>query len=243
MYHVFARGTGRRVIFEDDADREEFVRRLGMLLQQARGDLHAWCLMGNHYHIVASMQIEQLSMFMKRLNGGYARFFNERHGRTGHLFEARYGSEPITSDAQLLLAVRYVHRNPVEAGLSATCDYPWSSYREYLGTPRFTETSFVLGMYDGETDFAKFHEQKGGEAFLDVSDQRSVARAVTQDEVLARAKSVLGENAFEALPGLPKSERDEHLRRLSQAGLSIRQMELATGVSRGIIQRAVSAHR
>ena len=240
LYHVFARGTGRRIIFEDGVDRAEFVRRLEVLLQQTPGRLHAWCLMGNHFHLVANMRLEHLAKFMERLNGGYARYFNARHGRTGHLFEGRFGSEPIVSDSQLLAAVRYVHRNPIGPGLSKTCDYQWSSYREYIGMPRFTETGRVLEMSGGLTAFVGFHGRDGDDRFLDVSERRAERRRLTQDEALMRARGILGDLTFEALPGLPKDERDKCLWTLSRAGLSIRQMELVTGVGRGAIQRAIA---
>ena len=241
MYHVFARGTGYRVIFEDDSDRCEFCRRLGMLIQNVPGSLIAWCLMGNHFHLIVNMRIDVLSRFMKRLNGGYARCFNERHGRVGHLFEGRFGSEAISSDSQLLAAVRYVHRNPIAPGLSKTCDYQWSSYGEYTGVPCIVQPGLILGMCGGVDSFIEFHAYDGKDRFLDTPDGAcAIRRRLSQDEAIAYAKSIIGEERFENLPGFPRGERDKYLQELSQAGLSIRQIELVTGVSRGVVHRAVS---
>ena len=232
IYHVFGRGTGCRVIFEDDDDRQEFCRRMSVLLGETRGEIFAWCLMGNHFHLIAHMPIEELARFMKRLNGGYARFFNERHGRVGHLFEGRFGSEPLKSDSQLLCAVRYVHRNPIKPGLSETCDY------------RIASTDGVLEIMGGIDQFVSFHDLDNCDAFLDVRDGAAPRRRrMTHDEAVALSKSLLGDEQFEGLPGLPKPQRDDCLRRLSDAGLPIRQIALVSGVGRGVVQRAVRGIR
>ena len=242
LYHVFARGTGFRMIFEDDEDRLEFLRRLKKSLESTSGSLYAWCIMGNHFHLIVKMSLDDLSAFMKRLNGGYARFFNERHGRVGHLFEGRYGSEPIKTESQLLSAVRYVHQNPIKPGLSKTCIYPWSSYREYTEIPHITTTELILDMCGGPIPFAEFHAVENDDRFLDTPDESNAERQLrlTRNEALALAKSLLGESKFEELPALPRPDRDESLRMLHQAGLSIRQIELVTGVGKGIVQRAVT---
>jgi len=240
IYHVFARGTGRRIIFEDDADRAEFRRRLEKRLCDIDGDLYAWCLMGNHFHLVVRMEMEVLARFMRRLNGDYARWFNDRHGRSGHLLEARFGSEPVKDDRQLLAAVRYVHRNPIAPGLSQTCDYPWSSYGEYVNRVRIVDSYRVLSVTGGVDQFVSFHTCDGSEAFMDDIERGSSGKLrVTGDEAVAMAKYLLGEKLFESLPALPKPERDRCIRELSKAGLSIRQISLTTGVGRGTVQRAV----
>lgn len=245
LYHVFARGTGRRLIFEDDEDRAEYRRRMEVVLRETSGSLCAWCLMGNHVHLVAHMGIDALAAFMKRLNGGYARFFNGRHGRSGHLFEARFGSEPITSEEQLMAAVRYVHRNPLKPGLSETCDYEWSSYGEYIGVPRLVDTDFVLDLFGGLRFFLAFHEHDGDDSFLDAPEfagEADVAAAapkrMTEEEAVSLAKSLLGEERFERIAGLPREQRDGCLVLLRDNGMSIRQIELVTGVNRNAVWTA-----
>ena len=244
LYHVFARGTGRRIIFEDDSDRAEYLRRMGAILPEIPGSLHAWCLMGNHVHFVVRMRMDALSMFVKRLNGGYARFFNGRHGRSGHLFESRFGSEPIKSEAQLMAAVRYVHRNPVKPGLSITCDYPWSSFREYTGLPFLTDTLPVLELFGGLAAFLEFHQADAEDGFMDdVAGSAGggavpIPRRMTDDEAVSVAKSLVGEAVFEGITALPRAQRDACLATLRDGGLSIRQIELVTGINRNSIWAA-----
>ena len=87
-----------------------------------------------HYHLVVESGYDQLPKFAHILNRDYACYFNERHSRVGHLFQRRYSSQPIEDDSYFLSAIRYVHRNPEEAGIAATNAYAWSSYSLYAGT-------------------------------------------------------------------------------------------------------------
>lgn len=244
LYHVYARGTGRRLIFEDEIDRIQYCRRMSRILDETQGSLYAWCLMGNHVHFVAKMQIEALSAFVKRLNGGYARYFNGRHGRSGHLFESRFGSEPIKTDEQLMTAVRYVHRNPVKAKMTVSCDYRWSSYREYISSPSITDTAFTLGLFNGLEAFKCSHEADVTDHFLGEHDEllgdeslRS-RKCVTADEAVSLSIALLGNDVFNAIAGLPREKRDRCLVILKNGGLSIRMISLVTGINRNTVWAA-----
>jgi len=129
VYHVFSRGVDRRPIFADDADRRFYLGVLGGVVAHLRWRCLSYCLMPNHVHLLIELREPNLARGMQRLHGGYAREFNERHQRRGHLFESRYGSVPVRDDPQLLAVVRYIARNPLEAGL---CEVPeaweWSSH-------------------------------------------------------------------------------------------------------------------
>jgi REP element-mobilizing transposase RayT len=154
-YHVIARSTSDGVLFRDDFDRERFLAAFDRIVERQRWICHAYCLMTTHYHLVVETPLANLPLGMQQLNGRHASGFNERHGRTGHLFGSRYRSILI-EDARYLLAVcRYVVLNPVRAGI---CDlpeeWPWSSYRATAGlepTPRFLTTETVLAEAGGGT--------------------------------------------------------------------------------------------
>ena len=128
MFHVFARGNDRRLIYRDDADREMYLRMLRGTVKQQRWRLLAYCLMENHVHLVVETPQANLAVGMQRMHSLHAREFNARHRRSGHVFQGRYGAVPIKTDEQLAATAVYVAMNPVEAGLCTSPDeWPWSS--------------------------------------------------------------------------------------------------------------------
>jgi putative transposase len=129
IYHVVARGNGGRLIFRDDADHAEYVRLLTEAVSRFGWYLLAYCLMGNHLHLVVETPEPNLPPGMQWLHGRYGRYFNDRHDLFGHLFQGRYKSIRQKTDQQLWQVLRYVALNPVAAGLcQRPREYPWSSY-------------------------------------------------------------------------------------------------------------------
>lgn len=132
--HVFARGNNRQEIFRDDLDRERYLRLFGRVVAVHRWRCLSYCLMNNHVHFLIETREPNLGAGMKWLQGCYAQAFNRRHRRSGHVFENRYGAVRVESDAQLITVVRYIARNPVEAGLCARpTEWRWSSHRDVTG--------------------------------------------------------------------------------------------------------------
>lgn len=130
VYHVVNRGVDGRFIYADDEDRVYFLRSLDRLMAEARARVLAYCLMGNHFHLAVQVEHAPLSPIIHRLSTGYARAFNIRQRREGHLFQARHRAIICGSDAYLATLIRYIHQNPVRAGLvSKASDWPWSSAR------------------------------------------------------------------------------------------------------------------
>jgi REP element-mobilizing transposase RayT len=131
-YHITSRGNARQAIFRDDADREILLRILGEAVKRFGWELHAYCLMGNHYHLLVQTPVPNLARGMKQVNGVYTQRFNRRHERVGHLFQGRYGAILVEREAYLLELVRYVSLNPVRAGMvSAPDEWRWSSHRAH----------------------------------------------------------------------------------------------------------------
>jgi len=138
VHHVMVRGIERRAIFLDDADREDFLSRLSRLVPELGFRCFAWALMPNHVHLVVRSGNARISRLMARLGTGYARYFNARHDRVGHLFQNRFRSRRAVDDADLLGLVLYVTRNPLEAGLvadgAALERFPWCGLGALVGT-------------------------------------------------------------------------------------------------------------
>lgn len=239
VYHVMARGVGRQIIFEDRSDRNYFLEQMERFLEKQRETEHpvtvfAWCLMTNHFHMLLRANPQDMAAFLHDLMGLYARYFNIRHDRVGTLFQGRFGSVPIADDAQFLTVLRYIHQNPLEAGEPLTSR--WSSYREYLGEPVFTETSFGLDMLGGRDAFIAFHQTDGMSSAV-AGELRLPAFEETETEKLRKAESLVKPYSIYELRDLPKPVRNEKLRALKQAGLSVREIERFTGIGRNIIQR------
>jgi len=137
LHHVIARGIEKSSIFLDDQDRESFVSRLGKELKSTDSDCYAWVLMGSHIHLLLRPRQLRLADFMRRLLTGHAVVFNLRHKRSGHLFQNRYKSIVCDQDAYLLELIRYIHLNPIRAGMLPTLEaldtYRWCSHGELLG--------------------------------------------------------------------------------------------------------------
>jgi REP element-mobilizing transposase RayT len=131
------RGIERQRIFRDDRDRAEFLRRLDKLVPELGFVCFAWALMTNHVHLALRTASVPLQRLMSRLGTGYARYFNERHDRVGHLLQNRYRSRLVTDDEDLVGLVLYIHRNPIEAGLVAAPEslgrYPWCGHGALTG--------------------------------------------------------------------------------------------------------------
>jgi REP element-mobilizing transposase RayT len=134
LYHVTARGVQRSAIYLDDSDRVAFLHLVARTLGEGDARALAYCLMGNHYHLVLQTAQANLSTLMRRINSRFGQAFNRRHGRSGHVFEGRFHAVHVDRAAYLLEVCRYVDLNPVRAALCDTPDqWRWSSYRAHVG--------------------------------------------------------------------------------------------------------------
>lgn len=193
LYHALNRGVDRRTLFLDNQDRARFVHDMfefnsdkpsnhtyrnkmadivSRPLEGARlVDIHGWCIMDNHYHLLLSERvINGISLFLRKLNVGYAKYFNERYKRTGTLFQGRTKKVHINNDAHFLHILNYIHFNPLdltpelrdwrsqkilnsEGALQHLKNYRWSSYLDYIGTKNFPSilaTEFFQSVFDND---------------------------------------------------------------------------------------------
>jgi REP element-mobilizing transposase RayT len=151
IWHVTARGNERGDVFRDDVDREAFLSVLGRTVSLYGWRLHAYVLMGNHYHLLVETPEPTLSRGMRDLNGVTTQRFNRRHGRTGHLFEGRFKAILVEREVHLLEVARYVVLNPVRVGLArSAASWPWSSFKATAGLaegPEWLETAWTIEQF------------------------------------------------------------------------------------------------
>ena len=153
LYHLTARGNARADIFIDDEDRRLFLELLGKEISQQGWRCYAYCLMGNHYHLLIETPEPNLVAGMRRLNGVYTQAFNRRHGRVGHVFQGRYKSILVDKQSYGLELSRYIVLNPVRARMVKRAEnWAWSSYRatvDQVAIPIWLDTDWVLSPLGG----------------------------------------------------------------------------------------------
>jgi putative transposase len=151
LYHVTSRGNERKPIFKDDGDRELFLTTLWQVSERFHWLCHAYCLMGNHYHLVIETPDGNLSKGMRQLNGVYTQAFNRRHHRVGHLFQGRFKGILVQKESHYLEVCRYVVLNPIRAkAVKQPREWAWSSYRATGGlaaVPRCLKVEEILSHF------------------------------------------------------------------------------------------------
>jgi REP element-mobilizing transposase RayT len=161
LHHVIVRGIEKKEIFRDDADRVKFLERLGNILSATETDCFAWAVIPNHFHLLLRTVSTPISSVMRRLLTGYAIYFNRRYHRSGHLFQNRYKSILCQEDSYLLELVRYIHLNPLRAGLvkdyNALQSYPFCGHGVIMGRldRPWQDSHYVLRMFAPEVAAAR----------------------------------------------------------------------------------------
>jgi REP element-mobilizing transposase RayT len=217
LHHVIVRGIDRRQIFEDDIDRHEFLSRLGKVLSDTHTGCFAWALIPNHFHLLLRSGNGALATVMRRLLTGHAVGFNRRHGRSGKLFQNRYRSILCQEDVYLLELIRYIHLNPLRAGLVSDIQkldkYPFSGHSAIMGKQdrNWQDTGYVLKLFAQKKSTArrryKIHLAKGiamgdrpdltGGGLVRSSGGWSMIKAIRKDNVhLKSDERILGDSDF-----------------------------------------------
>lgn len=174
VYHVTSRGDRREAIYLGDADRRNWLDVLALGLERFDAQALAYCLMGNHYHVVLHTRQANLSLLMRHLNGVYTQDFNRRHRKVGHLFQGRFKAILVDRDAYLLEVCRYVELNPVRAVIvSEPGEWAWSSYRAHVGladSPGWLDTAGLHGYLLGRAARTPVDHQRAAERYATLVD-------------------------------------------------------------------------
>jgi putative transposase len=257
VYHITSRGDRREPIAKDDLDRATFFTVLSQAFD--RFDAHAWayCLMGNHYHLVIRTRQANLSRLMRHINGVYTQSFNRRHQLSGHLFQGRFKAILVDSESYLLEVCRYVDLNPVRAQMVNRSDeYAWSSYRALSGLSQAPEWLDAESVYAqlapgksapyAAAKYAEFVAQGKGVNLWDHHLKQQIY--LGSDAFITRMQSVAGiEPAGQAKKsaadktGLskiqtsapPKDQHVQHYAKLAQNSKAMRNQHIAQAFYQG----------
>lgn len=193
-YHVIQRGNNRQAIFYSDHDREKMRALLAENAAQFAVQIHAYVLMDNHFHLLVTPQTEDgLPRMMQAVGRRYVRYFNDKHGRTGTLWEGRYKSALVQSERYLLACMVYMDLNPVRAGrVSRPQEHAWSSHAHYIGQrndPLVTPHGLIWEL--GNTPFARESRYRElVQAGVSKVQRKGLAQSVTSGWVLGDADFV-----------------------------------------------------
>jgi putative transposase len=242
IYHIMIRGINKQIIFEDNEDYEKFIQIIRDYKSLCSYQVYAFCLMNNHIHLLLKEGKEDLGIVFRRIGARFVYWYNLKYKRSGHLFQDRYKSEPVENDTYFLTVLRYIHQNPIKAGIETNiAKYQWSSFNEYsgnLGLKGICDTNFVLKHFADDKQraiklFQEFNMQKNNDKCLE-DEVRVVIDDIEAREIIMKAAGV--ENPGQ-VQNLERVGRDKIIKELKHNRLSIRQIERLTGVSFGVIRR------
>ena len=235
IYHIMLRGINRQQIFEDDEDRQRFLQTLLTYKAQCGYTIYAYCLMGNHIHLLLNEGKEEVSLVLKRIAGSYVYWYNWKYCRSGPLFQDRYKSEPVEDDAYFLMVLRYIHQNPVKAGICQRAeDHAYSSMQEYMSEGKLVDTAFALSMLSKE-EFTEYHREENTDHCLEIEEHFRK----TDDEAKKIIKKISKCRTAAEFQQLDKAKRDLYIYKLHENGLSVRQISRLTGVSKKIVETRI----
>ncbi len=234
IYHVILRGINRQNIFEEDEDCLKFLELLKECKAVSGFYLYAYCLMSNHIHLLMRTGSESLGVIFRRIGAKFVYWYNAKYERTGHLFQDRFRSEAVEDDGYFLTALRYIHQNPVKAGLCGKLEeYPYSSFAGYF-EDELIDSSFVEEMI-GREEFDRYNREKNEDVCLDVNEQ--IRPRTTDEHARMLMRKLSGCESAAAFQMLPKVRQEKCLQGMLKAGVSLRQACRLTGLSFGYVRR------
>ena len=198
-YHVMNRGQSRRAIFMEDKGRQSFLDLLADIARLWKVEIYAYCLMDNHYHLLLSTPTGGLSRAMRHVDGIYTQKFNRVHHRDGPLFRGRYKALLIDAEEYFLSVVRYIHQNPVGAGVVSDIDrYRWSSHWGYLNKkqcPDWLDTRSVMSRFGGLKEYQRFMHDEIEEEIEEFYRGPYHKPVLGSKEFIGRVRDRLGDKA------------------------------------------------
>ncbi|MGD9567409.1 MAG: transposase [Sedimentibacter sp.] len=240
IYHIIMRGINRQILFEDEEDFTRFIQTLQRYKETCGYKLYAYCLMGNHLHLLLKEGKEPLETVMRRICGSYVFWYNKKYGRIGYLFQDRFISEPVEDDAYFLTVLRYIFQNPLKAGITNKIEnYNWTNYNDYIEKNKTDYNTFVLNIFNNINreqavkSFIEFINKENNDECEDIQEKQKL----TDAEAIKIIKTYCKVEHGIDLQKIETDKRDSYIRNLrKEFNLSIRQIERLTGISRGIIQ-------
>lgn len=239
IYHIMLRGINKQLIFEDDEDKARFLETLKKYKDINKYQLYSYCLMDNHIHLLLKESEETVADAIKKISSSYVYWYNMKYERCGHLFQERYKSENVENKAYFLTVLRYIHQNPIKAGLAKNVfECKWTSINEYIRKVSIVDIDFGLNLFSTNRSkaiklFIIYTQQSNDDQCL----EDKVKVRMSDSEVMKLLYN-LGITNIGMLQQMNKENRDATLVILKELnGVTVRQLSRITGISKSVIDR------
>lgn len=234
IYHIMLRGINRQVIFEDEEDCEKYLQCLKECKAASGFVLYAYCLMGNHIHLLMKEVKEPLGLIFKRIGSRYVFWYNWKYKRSGHLFQDRFKSEPINDDRQFIAVLRYIYQNPVKAKICERPEeYRWSSCRFLGSSDSLIDTLNEIITIE---QLQMLINEPMDESFIDILPETRL----TDEEAIELLKELSGIGDASKFLTLQLDKQERLIITMHEKGCSIRQLARITGITKAKIERMLS---
>lgn len=183
------RGINKNKIFKSISDKQKLINIIREKLNEVDCKVYAYCVMDNHLHLLLNSSIENLSLFMKKINISYAMYYNSKNDRIGPVFQDRFKSETILNDRYFYGVIRYIHNNPVKANIVAKPEkYNWSSMSEYIGDKadivHINGIQLIQKSFETESSFMKFHQIQDEHNYLEIEEEDELKNIKLSEKII-----------------------------------------------------------
>ena len=235
--HVILRGVNQQIIFEDENDYVQFISILKFYKKACRFKLYAYCLMNNHIHLLLEHTTVELEIIMKKIEVKFVKWYNQKYQRIGNLFQDRYKSEPVNDMRYFQTVFRYIHQNPLHAGMEKELGrYPWSSYRSYANSDNsFIDIEKILSLFSNHAECMDYLQTTSEEKCMEHNSTIRLSD-IEALQIIQKKTPCKSPADFQRLDLIT---RNHYLSQLYHTGISIRQLSRLTGISRTAINTAI----
>ena len=236
VYHSIIRGINRQDIFFDKQDLKKFLKEMERTKEKYKYELYSYALMPNHVHFVLNDKNNNLSETIQSLTISYSSYFNKKYERIGHLFQDRFKSKPIEDEGYLKSVVRYVHKNPENAGIAS--HNKWTSYYDYITNRNgVTDTEFVMKLFKNNiTEFKSFHDLYCKNQ--DIEKDYELINKLCDNEAIKIMKEIANEENLMQIQNYETKEKYEIIKKFVKIeGITKVQIARILGINRVTIQR------
>lgn len=234
IYHVILQGIGKYRIFEEQKDYERFLRTLHVYQCDCSYKIYAYCLMSNHVHLLIKPGEKDLASIFRRICPSFVRWYNAKYQRVGSLFQSPYWSKPVNDEVYFLTVLRYIHQNPVKAGIcSDPFLYEYSSLRQYFAND-LIDPSIVKPLISEEY-FYSFNRAENDDHCMDIDGKKPWA--ISDERAVKIMQNISGCKTSAGFNKLDRRSRDEALREMHMAGIPNKQASRISGISYGVVKK------